>query len=351
MAKKTIRKRAVRPLAPDSFTVGIDLGGTKIAAGLVDRRGHAKQELIKPSHPSGLTPAARDAVNREIPPKEHIRFVAETMAAAVGELIANAPGRSPDSKLEQIEAIGLASAGPMNVLSGHLLNPANFQGWHDVPIRKLLEEALAERGIEKPVRFQNDAIAAALGEGWTGSARGCRTYAMLTLGTGVGSGVILNGQPAQSQGMGSEWGHMIVRSEGIGGDVESLNARTAEGLASGTGILRRARSRGHTGASVSKLAESARDGDKLAGQAFAEAAEALACMMFNLSLGFHVEKIVIGGGLLPISDLFLPRAIKLYDKLIEFKNPAFRAKVVKAKLGNGAGVIGAARLARQTTIM
>jgi glucokinase len=346
MAASARKKHSTAKHAP--FAIGIDLGGTKIAAGLIDSHGETRNQVIKPSHPSGLTPAAREAVNREIKPKDHIRFVVEAMSTAVEELIAKAPGKTPKKRLDAIDAVGLASAGPMNVLKGRLLNPANFHGWHDVPIRELLEKSLVKRGIKKPVLFQNDAIAAALGEGWTGSAQGCETYAMITLGTGVGSGVILNGHPAQSAGMGSEWGHMILRAEGVCREIKSYERRTAEGMSSGTGLLRRARARGHTGASVVKLAEAAHAGDKLAIQVFDEAGEALACLMFNLSLGFHCQKIVIGGGLLPIRDLFLPRAIRIYNELISVKNPDFRARVVIARLGNGAGMVGAARLARFT---
>lgn len=337
-----------KPMRPaTAYTIGIDLGGTKIAAGLVDERGRARVELVTPTHPSGLTPAARDAVNKEIPPKEHVKFVIDAMADLVAELVEKTPGKTRAQKLATIRAVGLASAGPMNVIEGKLLNPANFHGWKDVRIRSLLERALTKRGIELPVVFQNDAIAAALGEGWTGAAKGCRTYAMITLGTGVGSGVILNGQPAQFNGMGSEWGHMILNVAGVEDDAEGYETRTAEGLCSGTGILRRARARGHVGASVNKLADAAHDGDTEAQRVFDEAAEGLACLLFNLSLGFRCEKIVIGGGLLHIKDLFLPRALALYEKLIGAKNPAFRAKVAVAKLGNGAGIVGAARLARE----
>ena len=334
---------AKKPIS--AFTIGIDLGGTKIAAGLVDAAGKCVLQIIKPTHPSGLTPAARDAVNREVSPLQHIHFVVKSMADAVEELLARVP-KDARGKKPAVAAVGLASAGPMDVVAGRLLNPANFQGWKNVPIRSMLEKALDARGLHRTVAFQNDAIAAALGEGWTGAARGCRTFAMITLGTGVGSGVILNGQPAQSDGMGSEWGHMIINASGVQADPDDYESRTAEGMCSGTGILRRARARGHTGASVSKLADAARAGDALAVQVFTEAGEALACFMFNLSLGFHCEKIVIGGGLLPIKDLFLPRALSLYKTLIHRKSPAFLARITTAKLGNGAGVVGAGRLAR-----
>lgn len=240
--------------------------------------------------------------------------------------------------------VGLASAGPMNIFEGTLDNPANFAGWKIVPLVSMLDEELRRRKIRTRVHFQNDAIAAALGEGWVGSASGCETYAMITVGTGIGSGVIFNGRPAQSKGMGSEWGHMLAHAPGLIGDEENLYERTVEGLASGTGLIRRAKKRGFKGESAADLAVAATAGDPLALEIFAGGSEALAALMFSLSLGFNPEKFVVSGGMLAIKEHFLPRAIELYRTLMKRKAPSFLAPVQTAKLGTKAGVIGAARL-------
>lgn len=324
------------------YTIGIDLGGTKLASGLVDRNGKLIAQSRKPTIPpkAGFTPA------------QHIKYVIDVMASAVEELVLQIPntksgGKNRIEKLKLLHSVGLASAGPMNVLQGKLIDPPNFPGWKTVPLVALLEKEIAKRGVKKKVHFQNDAIAAALGEGWVGAAKGLQTYVMITLGTGIGSGVILNGQPAQSGGMGSEWGHAFIDQSfikkikpGAKVSLSDMYASTVEGLASGTGM------RTLTGKEPRELAELARRGDKQAKEVFAQASRALAGLWFTLSLGFNLERILVTGGLIHIGDVFVPQAIELYNQLITAQAPSFKTKVVRAKLDNTAGVIGAARLGR-----
>jgi glucokinase len=324
-----------------SYTIGIDLGGTKVAAALVNEDGVILKETRRPSVPPELaTQDVRQAVKSASPAhvRKHIAYVINAMADTVMEAASGANSAS------EIMGVGLAAAGPMNIDDGTLDYPSNFKGWKIVPIVKLLEEALAKRGMKKKVSFQNDAIAAALGEGWVGRARNCSTYAMITVGTGIGSGVIFNGRPAQSGGMGSEWGHMLINAPGLNADRDNFATRTVEGIASGTGIILRAKARGFNANSATVVAEAARKGDKLSLELFAQASEALAALMFSLSLGFHPEKFVVSGGMLAIKDLFLPQAIELYREIMRRKNPKFLAPVQVAQLGTKAGVIGGARL-------
>jgi glucokinase len=320
------------------YTIGIDLGGTKLASGLVDANGKLIAEARKPT-----TPPDGNAKT----PQSHVKYVISVMASAVDELVSQIPGKNKAEKLKLLHSVGLASAGPMNVLQGKIIDPPNFPGWKTVPIVSLLEKEIAKRGVKKKVYFQNDAIAAALGEGWVGGAKGLQTYAMVTLGTGIGSGVILNGQPAQSGGMGSEWGHSLVDinviekiKPGAKLATSDFYHSTVEGLASGTGM------RTLTGKEPRVLADLARRGDKDAREVFARASCALAGLFFNLSLGFHVEKILLTGGLIHIEDVFVPQAIELYNQLITSQAPSFKTKIVRAKMDNSAGVVGAARLGR-----
>lgn len=313
------------------YTIGIDLGGTKLASGLVDRNGKLIAQSRKPTLPPD---GVKDA-------NSHIKYVVKVMADAVEDLVQQIP------KGKSLHSIGLASAGPMNVLQGKLIDPPNFPGWKTVPLVSLLEKEIAKRGVKKTVHFQNDAIAAALGEGWVGAAKGLQTYAMVTLGTGIGSGVILNGKPAQSGGMGSEWGHSLVDQTilekikpGAKLALSDMYQSTVEGLASGTGM------KTITGKEPRELAELARRGDKKAKEVFAQASRALAGLFFNLSLGFNLERILLTGGLIHIEDVFVPQAIELYNQIITAQAPSFKTKIVRAKLDNSAGVIGAARLGR-----
>ncbi|MCM2282131.1 MAG: ROK family protein [Bdellovibrionaceae bacterium] len=321
------------------LTIGIDLGGTKIATGLVDAKGRLLGLDVRPS---------KSPKDSEIPARRRIQFCIDSMADAVVHVISDLPGKTLKQKSKSIQGVGLAAAGPLDVERGLIVNPYNFEGWGVVPVVKLLSRALVKRGLALPVHFQNDAMAAALGEGWVGRTKTCTSYATITLGTGVGTGVVLNGRPAQSRGMGSEWGHMLVNHMRLSPNDLDPYPATVEGVASGTGMMRLAQELGLACASPAELADFARQrtdgaGD-IARRVFLEASRSLAALFYNLSIGYNLDKFVFTGGLLPIQDLFVPRAIELYKIWIENTAPAFVAPVVVSKLGNKAGVIGAARL-------
>jgi glucokinase len=340
--KKAVKvtSRKVKSASQQKYSVGIDLGGTKVLAALVDQDGNIVKQARRPTVPSWMAeqdPSKGTHLLSQSEIRKHISYVISAMADAAAEVMWKLP-------TEDCLGIGLASAGPMNIEKGTLEYPSNFKGWKIVPIVELLERELKDRGIRGRVHFQNDAIASALGEGWKGSAQNCKTYVVVTVGTGIGSGVIFNGKPAQSGGMGSEWGHILVNVPGIAKDPESFAERSVEGLASGTGLILRARKRGFKGETTADLAKAAKEGNRIALELFSECSEALASMMYTLSLGFHPQKIVFSGGMLKIRELYLPKAITLYRELIKLKNPNFRAPVEIARLGSEAGVIGAAYL-------
>lgn len=319
----------------ETLAIGIDLGGTKVATGLVNSQGRLLREDRRPSK------------SPEYPrqsPKQQIRFVVESMADAVFDLVRPRPGKTLKQKVAKIQGVGLAAAGPLSVDKGLIVHPSNFAGWGVVPIVRLLGEALRKRQIPLPVHFQNDAIAAALGEGWIGRAKNSVSYAMITLGTGIGTGVIFNGRPAQSRGMGSEWGHILIDHEFAIAHAKDFYHASVEGLASGTGMFQRAKAMHLPVSSMVELAALARTGDERARHIFAQAGHALALLFYNLSVGFHLDKFCVTGGLLPIRDLFLPAAIERYRMMIHQTHPTFRAPIVISKVGNRAGVIGAARL-------
>jgi len=326
--------------------LGVDLGGTKVAAGLVTFKGRLVSTARLPSKGPGY---------ERLSAKEQIEFTLKAMVSATREAVQKLPprfGKSWNEKLRNISGVGLASAGPLDVEKGLIIDPANFGHWGRVAIVQKLQRALAKEGLNRTICFQNDAIAAALGEAWVGVTKGCRTHAMITLGTGIGTGVILKGQPAQSQGMGSEWGHHIIDFSRIktlersGDNISEFLQATAEGIASGSGMLATAKRRGFLGQSMQELAETAKHGDPLALEVFADAARAIACVFYNLSVGYHIEKFAVTGGLLSIQELFLPQAISDYQQMIRASFPAFEAPVLISKLGNQIGVIGAASLAR-----
>jgi glucokinase len=342
MAKISKTNKNTSKNRPRGLTIGLDLGGTKIAAALVDSRGQTLEVMVSPTVPHDLSTQDPRATAKPSPAsvRKHIQYVVEAMAKATIKVLGT---HSP----KELLGIGLASAGPMNLEEGTLNYPSNFKGWKNVPLVELFQKALAKEGLKRPqnfIHFQNDAIAAALGEGWVGKAAGCDTYAMITVGTGIGTGVILNGKPAQSRGMGSEWGHLLVSARGLGADPLSYASREVEGISSGTGLVLRAKEQGLDFSSAHQIAEAARAGDSRARALFEGAAEGLAALFFSLSLGFHPEKFVVGGGMLAVQDLFLKRAIDIYRQSLKDKNPLFVAPVEISRLENKAGVIGAARL-------
>jgi glucokinase len=312
-----------------TYTVGIDLGGTKLASALVNSRG----EIIAFKKESILD------LKKHSPLKSQTEIV-NLMADHIDQYKKRYP---LFLKAQNFKGVGLASAGPLNVLRGEIINPANFPGWKIVPIKKKLEDALRNRRIKSTVSFQNDAIAASLAEGWTGGAVGLKSFSVVTMGTGIGTGVILNGQPCQTLGMGSEFGHLILQNDQIT-SPETLSQNTAEGIASGTAILRRAKLMGFRGETVEELVAEIENGNTRFIKLFDDAADALAALCYNLSIGFNLQKILLSGGLIKVRHLYLSRLKKRHSLLTKKFNPAFTCQIVVAKHLNQAGVIGAAYL-------
>ena len=242
------------------------------------------------------------------------------------------------------KGVGLASAGPLDTEKGLLINPINFPGWKTIAIRDKLSQSLITSKMKTKVSFQNDAIAAALAEGWIGGAKKMESFAIVTVGTGIGSGVIFNGKPCHSRGMGSEFGHIICDMQSLLKNPKDLKKHTVEGIASGTALLRRSKEMGFQGESVEELVHSFKSGEKRYQVLFDEMAFALAILCYDLSIGFHLDGIFISGGLIKIKDLYLDDLKKNYSNLITDFNPKFKTKISIAKTGNHAGVIGAGYL-------
>lgn len=311
----------------NTYTIGFDLGGTKLAAALLNQKGEMLDFIKVPVD-----------MRREGSPIKTQKRVIELMADIALDFKKRFPKETQSSFFK---GIGLASAGPLNTDEGTLLHPVNYPGWKIVPIRDLVEKEVHKRGFKTKVYFQHDATAAALAEGWVGGAQGMASFAIVTIGTGVGSGVIFNGRPAQSRGMGSEYGHTIIDFEKLKKSPHLLHHCTVEGIASGTGLLQRAREMGFKGSSVEDLVSS---NDPQFQPLFSDMSWALACLCYNLSIGYNLEKIFLSGGLIKIKNLFLNDLRAHYKNLIRQMNPLFECKIEIAKTKNQAGVIGAGYL-------
>ena len=311
--------------------IGIDLGATKISTALVD---------------AGGTIIARDY--RETRAAEGQEAVIERMVDAAHQVMGEA-GLAP----AQVTAVGIGSPGPIDSRTGVLTAPPNLPGWKDVPLRQLIEEALGIAAF-----LENDANAAALGEHRFGAGQGVQNMIYVTVSTGIGGGLILNGQLySGTTGAAGEIGHITVLPWGP--YCGCGNRGCLEALASGTAIAREGRelvrrgvptliaelAEGHTERVTARLvAGAAHRGDIEAREILAEAMVYLGVGMANLVNLFNPELIVIGGGLTNLGEeLFGPvrRAIERRA----FPAAARAVKVVPAELGDDVGVLGAVAVA------
>jgi Transcriptional regulator/sugar kinase len=320
-------KAVTKPKTQTTFTLGFDLGGTKLASALLDNRGEIVDFIKVPVHmkSDGNALATQKRIltlMSDIAIDFKNRFPAETTGA-------------------RFKGVGLASAGPLNTEQGKLVNPVNYPGWKIVPIRDMLQKELDRVKFKSKVHFQHDATAAALAEGWVGGAKGMNSFALVTVGTGVGTGLIFNGMPAQSGGMGSEYGHTVVNLPGLQMHPDRLHHNTVEGIASGTGLLRRAKEMGFAGSSIEELVI---EKDEKYQPLYQDMGWALATLCYNLSIGYNVEKIFVSGGLIKIKDLYFKEMKSHYSSMIRQMNADFECKIEIAKTKNHAGVIGAGYL-------
>ena len=266
----------------------------------------------------------------------------ERIVSLVESLVAKLAAMGKNGRLA---GIGVGSTGPLDSQRGMILSPGTLPGWVDVPVVDWLEQRF---GV--PACLENDADVAALGEYWMGAGRGTNRLYAITVGTGIGTACIINGQIYRGAGgFHPEGGHMLVDPSGpacyCGGHG------CWESLASGTAIaasMRRALEEQDTyggdwaeqcdGRSVT---EAARRGDPLACRVIERAANAFAQGVFNILMLFFPEVIVLSGGVMRSYDLFQPAVSRvLQDASVSI--PSGQVRVELAQLGYYAGLYGAA---------
>jgi glucokinase len=286
--------------------IGIDLGGTKIHAGVVDGGGDIISEVRRP------TEAGRDTAG-----------VLDNIAAAARGAAAEA-----ELRMDDIPAVGLGSPGPMDMARGIIISPVNLPSLHGVSIVKELQERL-----ETPVVLNNDANCLGLAEARFGAGRGARVVCGLTLGTGLGGYAVLEGRPFDgAHGAGVEiwcspYRHDQVEQSTNGAAV----ARCYEKL-SGTRVTAR------------QVGELARKGDQEAQEAWAEYAHHLAVPVAWLCNAFDPDVCILGGSVAHAWDLFsaeLGREARKYINAVTRQS----LRLLPAALGDSAGMLGAAALA------
>jgi glucokinase len=309
--------------------IGVDLGGTKLLAGAITPDGavhHRTNRLVAGLDQDGLLQMIGDAV-------QEMRAVAE----------------------EEVCAVGFGIPCTFDAQTGMAVQAVNVP-LHDVPFAALMAERLA-----LPVSVDNDANCAVLAEARAGVAAGCSDVVLLTLGTGIGSGLLLSGQVYRgARGGGAELGHMVVDADGPRCQGTCPNHGCLEVYASGTALLRevslavasrpdtalgRALDEGHelTGPLVTSMA---REGDPVAAEAIARIGTSLGVGLASVVNIFDPEVIVIGGGVVAAGELLLePARVEMRRRALPPGSLATRVEA--AAFGPEAGMIGAAIMASE----
>ena len=313
--------------------IGIDIGGTKVAGGLVDVDGHITHR------------ARRDTPHRSKSPS----VVEDTIVEVVAELMQVV---GP----ETVAAVGIGAAGFVAADRATVVFAPHLS-WRHEP----LQEALHKR-IALPIFVDNDANAAAWAEWKFGAAQGETHLMMITLGTGIGGGILIHGQVQRGRfGIAGEFGHMQVVPGGH--RCECGNRGCWEQYASGNALVREARSLFSANSPIASdlldrvegvpgnltgplITQAARDGDPTACELLAEIGNWLGVGIANLAAAFDPGTFVIGGGMSAAGDLLLASARDTFKRRLTGRGYRPEARIVAAALGNDAGLIGAADLAR-----
>jgi glucokinase len=309
--------------------IGIDIGGTKVLGGVVTGTGEI------------LATARRDT------PREGGRALTEAIANVATELAQQYP----------VNSIGVSAAGFISSDRQTMLATPNISNWNGVNLVAELTEIL-----DKKIALENDANAAAWGEFKFGAGRGRNDLMMLTLGTGVGGGLILDGSVFRGAfGIGAELGHIRIVPEGhlCGCGIRGC----LEQYASGSALMRHAREaidaspllarnlldRGDgtiEGLRGNHITEAARDGDPVAIAAFNTMATYLGSGIASLCAVIDPSCVVLGGGVIDAGELFLGPTRDAALRLIPFSGKHPYPEIVAAELGNHAGLVGVADLSR-----
>ena len=320
-------KRDYNSLKSD-YVVGLDMGGTNIRTAAVSKDGEVLLMLRAPARAKGTAAETVENISTQV-------LALQDAARRKG--------------LGRALAIGVAVPGPLNVRTGVVYAAPHVKAWRSFPLRRHLERVLG-----RTVIVENDANAWALGEYWRGAARGCKNVVLLTLGTGIGGGLIVDGKIVHGRsGMAAELGHVFVEPAGMPCDCGARGCLEAYASASGLcGLLKQRMqleeaelpaqyldrggefsARGLTGA--------ARKGDPIAIEIFEIAGHYLGVAIASFINIFNPEMVVIGGGVAGALSL-MRRAMMREVKARAFKAAVAQTRIVKAALGPEGGVVGAA---------
>jgi glucokinase len=288
--------------------LALDIGGTKIAGGLVAPDGTLLRHTTRPT---GLDPFAA------------VRSVVEALDVGA------------------VAGVGIACAGPVDAVAGTVA-PINIPAWRDYPLVARVREL-----VGAPVVLAGDGLCMALGEQWVGAGQGSSAMLGMVVSTGVGGGLVLDGRPFGGRsGNAGHVGHVVVEPDG---EPCTCGGRgCVETFASGPHLVRWARAHGWAGADAGALAASARAGDPVAAEAFRRCGQAVGLAIVATAAVCDLDLAVVGGGVSQVGELlFAPvRATLATHARLSYLR---ELRVEPAELGTSAGLYGAAALAYSLT--
>jgi len=306
--------------------IGIDLGGTNVRAGVVTTTG--------------------EILSRDFRPTEvHIG-----QDHSIGQIIKSAQVVMEQAGLAKsdIAGIGVGSPGPLDAFSGLVLSPVNFPTWGTVPLVKIMSEAFG--GV--PAAVDNDANVVAYGENWLGAGKDTENFLCITLGTGVGGGVVCEGRLLHGfDGNAAEIGHICINYDGPPCNCGGIGC--LELYCSATAIVRRTKAAmavenpktvmSAEGLTAHKIAEAARAGDEFARRMYEETGFFLGIGIVSAVALYNSEIVAIGGGMARAGELIFGPTRRTFRK---YGYPSLRDKlrIEPMRLGDDAAILGAAKL-------
>ncbi len=301
------------------YFIGLDLGGTNIRAAAVTKEGEILHRVKIPTEVA----MGRERVIT------NILKVIDTIKKKLKGL--------------KLSAIGMGIPGIIFFDKGIVARSPNFPDWIDFNLRERLS-----KDLDVLFYIDNDANLAAVGEGWVGAGKEFNSFCMLTLGTGVGGGIVLNKEIWRGEyGMAGELGHITIYPEGH--PCPCGNRGCLEQYASATGIVRMALEKSQISnlksqITADSLYQLAKNGDRYSLEIFQKMGRILGIGIADLVNILNIELFVLGGGVADSWDYFIDSAIDEIKKRT-YRITGERVKVVKAKLGDDAGIFGAAYMA------
>lgn len=288
--------------------LALDIGGTKIAGGVVDPDGRLLRHTSRPTGTAPLT----------------------SLREVIAEL-----------DVGDVPAVGIGCAGPIDTVAG-TVSPINIPSWRDFPLAEEVGNL-----VGAPVAIAGDAVCVALGENWVGAGQGSTAMLGMVVSTGIGGGLVIDGRPFGGRtGNAGHVGHVVVEPDG---EPCTCGGRgCVETVASGPNLVRWARRQGWVGDDAKALAADARAGDPVAAEAFTRSGQAVGLAIVATAAVCDLDLAVVGGGVAQTGDLlFEPvrATVATHGRLSYLRN----LRVEPAKLGTTAGLYGAARLAYSLT--